>query len=609
MAITKTGTLTFPQFTFSYGSWAIRYSGAARVYVTFNDNRTLKVEFKKEDSTYMTTPATDGDSAGIWSLTYWTSIDSTQHTIYFTGNTWSTAWGADFGHDAGSTHKLYNATNSTVYTPKDGNTSVTIYAHITSYDKDNNTWQNSDTQSVTINFPTRKIIFHRNTSSSDDGVVSQTCTWGKRADNAAYFGYDGGYLWGEDKKPNGFWQWTYTNHKILYWTIDVAGQDSVHYGVYQQINNWWILQNNSADVDLYAQWELTLVQFTINGLLDLSTSSSTFNYGHFTLYLNNEHIDDDLVSFSRQVNPGTTYSITTYANSGKVFYGDTSKLTGTINSDTTISLDFRTTYTIGYSTGYSGGTAPANQTKIYGVNLTLRPAITRNSAVTSTITSSFYNSDSTLINAITSNVTTSYTFKEWKAQNNTTYSGSGTYTANAAAVLTAQWNSTNSYGSITVPKPSKVLTRTVTLNSQMSDISTSTLTSTNTLVYKGYYTATSGGTQLIGTSTTTLTPTTSKSYYAQFTDNSAWTSVILPTLSKENYTFLGWSTDATANTGVIGAYTPPSDIILYGIWYSLADTYCYINNTYKKGKFYVYTNNNWVEVIPYVYNNGIWKKG
>lgn len=69
------------------------------------------------------------------------------------------------------------------------------------------------------------------------------------------------------------------------------------------------------------------------------------------------------------------------------------------------------TYPISYANG-GHGAAPAAQTKTYGTALTLRPGM---------------------------GTVSNYKFKDWKATNGTTYNGGGSYTANAATTMTAEW--------------------------------------------------------------------------------------------------------------------------------------------------------------------------
>lgn len=119
------------------------------------------------------------------------------------------------------------------------------------------------------------------------------------------------------------------------------------------------------------------------------------------------------------------------------------------------------TYTVSYDA--NGGTAsslPGNQTKTYGVALTLsttRP--TRASASAGSYRVSFDGNGGSVSPAYRDAArTTSYSFSHW----NTAYNGSGTsynpggsYTANAAATLYAIWNSNTTTAAIALPTPTR----------------------------------------------------------------------------------------------------------------------------------------------------------
>ncbi|MBR3174859.1 MAG: InlB B-repeat-containing protein [Oscillospiraceae bacterium] len=117
------------------------------------------------------------------------------------------------------------------------------------------------------------------------------------------------------------------------------------------------------------------------------------------------------------------------------------------------------TYTISYDANGGVG-APANQTKTHDIALTLSAAVpTRdNSSAGSYTVTLDANGGSVNTTSLTARRTTGYTFKNW----NTAINGSGTnyapgaeYTANIAAVLYAQWNSSTSTAEVTLPTPTR----------------------------------------------------------------------------------------------------------------------------------------------------------
>ena len=181
----------------------------------------------------------------------------------------------------------------------------------------------------------------------------------------------------------------------------------------------------------------------------------------------------------------------------------------TISSNTTLYAVWKViTYTIGFDA--NGGTgAPAAQTKTYNVSLTLsstKPSRANASAGSYTVT---YNANSGSVSpaSATAARTTSYTFSSWntaKGGGGTAYNPGGTYTANAAATLYAQWSSSTSTAAVTLPTPSR--------------------TGYN---FNGWYTAASGGTK-VGNAGASYTPTGSVTLYAQWT-----AAVVAPTFTTQ----------------------------------------------------------------------------
>ncbi len=147
-------------------------------------------------------------------------------------------------------------------------------------------------------------------------------------------------------------------------------------------------------------------------------------------------------------------------------------------------------YTVSYNAN-SGSGIPSSQTKIHGKTLTLSK---------------------------TKPTRTGYTFKNWNTNSSgsgTSFSSGGSYTANSAATLYAQWTANtykvtfNANGG-TTPTASK----NVTYNSTYGTLPTPTRSG---YTFKGWYTATSGGTQI--TSSTKVSITSAQTLYAQWTAN------------------------------------------------------------------------------------------
>lgn len=160
------------------------------------------------------------------------------------------------------------------------------------------------------------------------------------------------------------------------------------------------------------------VKITVNGTVVKNITSSTSVSSTSIL-----GTDKTVCSYS------TTISRTHAAQSPKVVmtYGvlkatvkvdsTTKTNSGTAGSkSTTLSVPARPSYTVKYAAN-GGSSTPASQTKWYGESLTLQAAISR----------------------------TGYTFYRWKATNGTLYTAKGSYTANAATTMTAQWTANTYY--------------------------------------------------------------------------------------------------------------------------------------------------------------------
>lgn len=70
--------------------------------------------------------------------------------------------------------------------------------------------------------------------------------------------------------------------------------------------------------------------------------------------------------------------------------------------------------------------------------------------------------------------------------------------------------------------------------------------------------------------------------YAQWTSNTTTAAVTLPTLTRSQYTFLGWATSASATTANYSggaSYTPVANVTLYAVWRANASTVNASNGT------------------------------
>ena len=129
-------------------------------------------------------------------------------------------------------------------------------------------------------------------------------------------------------------------------------------------------------------------------------------------------------------------------------------LTSITGGTGSVSVPALPSYTVSYNAN-GGSTTPSSQTKWYGETLTLQNAITHASTSPGNYTVTLNGNGITNPTALTSKRTVTYSFNVWKATNGTTYAAVGSYTANAATTMTAQWNTTETRAAVTFPSPTR----------------------------------------------------------------------------------------------------------------------------------------------------------
>lgn len=300
------------------------------------------------------------------------------------------------------------------------------------------------------------------------------------------------------------------------------------------------------------------------------------------------------VGTTKWYNEDLTLSTTKPTRSGYTFLGWSTSSTATsatyaaggkytANSGATLYAVWKAnTYTVSYAANGGTGTTTA-QTKTHDVSLTLRSALTRASSSTSyTVTLNANGGSATgdSDNKLTATTTTSYAWAGWKSSaDSKTYSAGGSYTLNQATTMTAQWTTSTSGGTVTLPTPTR-----------------------SGWTFNGWYTASSGGTKA-GNAGASYRPASSITLYAQWTQ-STWTvsynanqgsgapasqtktqgvtltlSSTVPT--RTGYDFLGWSTSSTATTATYqpgGSYTADAAATLYAVWREKTYTITYNAN-------------------------------
>ena len=156
------------------------------------------------------------------------------------------------------------------------------------------------------------------------------------------------------------------------------------------------------------------------------------------------------------------------------------------------------TYTVSYNA--NGGTgAPSSQTKKYFSNLTLSSTKPTRASTTQATYEVSYNinfSGGTNPSAAQATKTRSYTFSKWNTAaggGGTDYASGATYSTNANATMYAQWSSTDTTASVTLPSVSQT-----------------------GYTFDGWYTQASGGTKRGGAGAT-YKPTQTETLYAHWT--------------------------------------------------------------------------------------------
>ena len=190
--------------------------------------------------------------------------------------------------------------------------------------------------------------------------------------------------------------------------------------------------------------------------------------------------------------PGTVYYLFIYPGEEKLgwYYWNYP------DSKMTFSVDGDITYSVSYNANGGSG-APSKQTKTHGTALTLsstKPTKSDTNATGYKVT--FDTQGGSSVSAITSSKITKYTFSKWNTNSGgtgTSYNSGASYTANADVTLYAQYTSSTSNGSITLPSaPTK-----------------------SGYSFSGWYDAASGGNK-IGNAGASYTPTKAITLYARW---------------------------------------------------------------------------------------------
>jgi len=263
----------------------------------------------------------------------------------------------------------------------------------------------------------------------------------------------------------------------------------------------------------------------------------------------------------------TGYTFKGWSTSSTATSGSTGKYTP--NGNVTLYAVWEANkYTVSYNA--NGGTgAPANQTKTHGTNLTLsstKPTRANASAGKYTVTLNA-NGGSVSLASMDAARTTSYTFKNWNTKQDgsgPSYNAGASYTANEAATLYAQWNSSTSTAAVTLPTP----TRTGYTFKGWGTSSTASSGATGKYTPSGNVTLYAAW--IPNTYTITYNPnggTGAPEAQTKKYDETMKLSTLIPT--RAGYTFLGWAESANATTAAYqpgGDFAKNADTTLYAVW-------------------------------------------
>lgn len=361
---------------------------------------------------------------------------------------------------------------------------------------------------------------------------------------------------------------------------------------------------------------------------DNSPPSTWYNFSGGSSWM--EGYPQNVVSGSATLNYGSNTLRFESSGGMRLVAKSTSNTITLSDIDTSVTIDVPyPSYTVSYNAN-GHGTAPATQTKTHGTDLTLRPFIsnvtTGGGTNTVTITG---NANGTTWSGSNGSATykaasTTYTQTYWNTASNgsgTNYGSQGTYSTNAGATMYAQWSSSSTAAagqSYTLPtgtptKPdgtTNVLT--VTYNANGGTCSVNSATSSKPVLYtfKGWFTASSGGTQR----TTSSRVTAAETVYAQMNETvGAQSAITLPTASqcsKSGYSLAGWATSSTATTAAYlpgASYTPSASIVLYAVWKILGVAYIDNGTNFEPYMIYIDNGTTWDQYTGYVDTGTEWK--
>lgn len=356
------------------------------------------------------------------------------------------------------------------------------------------------------------------------------------------------------------------------------------------------------DASKYSSVTLKYSKISHSGITDI-------NFGIYNTY----YPDSDSITYVNLSTSGGTITLNIPSSTsgtkyvGFWFYGNAYEGTARDKIYVTSLTAVERGYTLTYDA--NGGTdGPSSVTDI--TSTTISSTVPTRSgydflgwSTSSKETAASYVAENTI--SLSSNVTL---YAVWRKFYTVTYDANGGSNAPSSGKKINEQTLTLSTSAPTPPTNTSV-THTITLNANGGTCDKNIVTVDHDVTYKfnNWNTESdgSGTTYQPGESYTTDSDIT---LYAQYTSTTTYNSVTLPTPFRENYYFLGWSTNDYDTSGITGEYTPHEDIVLYATWKIKGQVYiCDKLDGFSPYKVLIYDGSDWNQYVPYIYTYSGWE--
>lgn len=422
----------------------------------------------------------------------WTLERDRTITAYATPNTYTVTYNANGGSGSmASSTATYNAgfiTRQNTFTKSgykfagwneaaDGSGTSWTLSSVGVYESGKGSWKWTYTKNITLYaqwLPADKytVTYDANGGYSTKGgasVWSNSATYGSTYTVVKNEYSDGTQWYARDGYDFVGWATTSTSTSGSSWASTtqatvgskyVTGKNGVGDTVYYWTGTWsgaWA----SSDIYLYASWKpvTAKVIFDKNDGTGKTYSESytAGNSNSFGMNLTDRTGQFGLWDRTGYTLLGWSTSKTATSATYPVYATVTDNWIGNNRNGVTLYAVWQINkYTISFN-GNGGTGVPSNQTKTYGTNLVLSTVVPKKEATSSSGYIIKYELEGGTLSkdSDTSLKITSYTFNKWKDLSGTLYASGGTYTKNQNDTLTAQWNTSVSYSSITLPEASR----------------------------------------------------------------------------------------------------------------------------------------------------------